>query len=138
MDGRHNKRLIISIMEAADYGKMAKWLINEGYGNELMPLFNKVFANGKDSMFAIKSLEAMPPAQNLYSLLKDMGQFKPDAVSEEEFNKNLFAAFKSAGGDVYMFSGMTGGYRKKTSKKSKSSKNRKSSKKSKAKKTRRQ
>jgi hypothetical protein len=133
----HNKRLTINIMEAADYGKMAKWLINEGYGNELMPLFNKVFANGKDSMFAIRSLEGMPPAQNLYSSLKDMGLFKPDAVSEEEFNKNIFSSFKSAGGDVYMLGQMGGAYRKKGKGKGKGK--RKTSKKGskKAKKTRR-
>ena len=123
-------------MEAADYGKMAKWLINEGYGNELlMPLFNKVFANGKDSMFAIRSLEGMPPAQNLYSSLKDMGLFKPDAISEEEFNKNLFAAFKSAGGHYDMLMQMGGAYRKKGKGKSKSKSSKKGSKK--GKKTRR-
>jgi hypothetical protein len=122
-------------MEAADYGKMAKWLINEGYGNGLLiPLFNKVFANGKDSIMAIRDLEGMPPAQNLYSSLKDMGLFKPDAVSEEEFNKNLFAAFKSAGGDVYMFEQMGGAYRKKGKGKRKGSKK---VKKAKGKKTRR-
>lgn len=117
-------------MEAADYGKMAKWLINEGYGNDLLiPVFNKVYANGKDSIMAVRSLDGLPPAQNLYSSLKDRGLFKPDAVSEEEFNKDIFAAFKSAGGDVYMFEQMGGAYRKKGKGKGK----RKSSKKAKRK-----
>jgi hypothetical protein len=107
-------------MQAADYGKMAKWLINEGQGNSLLfPLFSKVFANGKDSIQAIRSLGGMPPAQNLYSSLKDMGSFKPDPISEEEFNTNLFAAFKSAGGDVYMLEQVGGAYRKKGKGKSK-------------------
>ena len=110
-------------MEAADYGKMAKWLINEGQGNSLLfPLFSKVFANGKDSIQAIRSLGGLPPAQNLYSSLKDMGQIKPDAISEEEFNTNLFAAFKSAGGDVYMLEQVGGAYRKKRKGKGKPSK----------------
>jgi hypothetical protein len=123
-------------MEAADYGKMAKWIINEGYGNDLlMPLFNKVFANGKDSIQAIRDLGAMPPAQNLYSSLKDMGVFKPDAISENEFNTNLFATFKSAGGHYDMLMQMGGAYRKKRKGKGKRSK--KVKKGSKSKKTRR-
>lgn len=123
-------------MEAADYGKMAKWLINEGYGNtQLIPVFNKVYANGKDSIMAVRSLAGVPPAQNLYSSLKDRGLFKPDAVSEEEFNKDIFAAFKSAGGDVYMLEQTGGAYRKK-GKKAKG-KGSKKVKKAKGKKTRR-
>jgi hypothetical protein len=131
MDG-WKKRLIINIMEAADYGKMAKWIINEGYGTDLlMPLFNDVFANGKDSMFAIRSLGSMPPAQNLYSSLKDMGKFKDDAKSENEFNTNLFDAFKRAGGDVYMLGQMGGAYRKKRKGKGKRKTSKKGSKKGK-------
>jgi len=73
-------------MQTADYGKMAKWLINEGYGyGALLPELNKIFANGKDSMAAITALKSMPPAQNLYSYLKDRGNVKADAVSEDEF-----------------------------------------------------
>jgi len=124
-------------METADYGKMAKWIINEGYGNALlMPLFNKVFAKGTDSIQAIRDLGAMPPAQNLYSSLQDIGVFKPDAISENEFNTNLFEAFKSAGGHYDMLMQMGGAYRKKRKGKGK----RKTSKKGykKGKKTRRQ
>ena len=122
-------------MEAADYGKMAKWLINEGYGNDLLiPVFNKVYANGKDSIMTVRSLDGLPPAQNLYSSLNDRGLFKPDAVSEEEFNKDIFAAFKRAGGDVYMLEQTGGAYRKKGKGKRKGSKK---AKKAKGKKTRR-
>ena len=120
-------------MEAADYGKMAKWIINKGYGNDLMPLFADVFENGKDSIFAIRSLGGMPPAQNLYSSLQNMGKFKENAISEEVFNNNLFDAFKRAGGDVYMLGQMGGAYRKK-----RKGKGSKTSKKGKGKKTRRQ
>jgi len=110
-------------MEAADYGKMAKWLIDQGYGNTvLMPEFNKVFVNGKDSILAVRTLGSMPPAQNLYSSLKDMSQFKPDAISEEEFNTNLFAAFKRSGGDTSNLVQMGGAYRKKRKGKGKPSK----------------
>ena len=110
-------------METADYGKMAKWLINEGYGNRvLFPELNKIFANGKDSMAAITALKSMPTAQNLYSYLKDRGNVKADAVSEDEFNTNLFKAFKSSGGDTYMLSQMGGVYRKKRKGKAKTSK----------------
>lgn len=121
---------------------MAKWLINQGQGNSLLfPLFSKVFANGKDSMGAIRSLGAMPPAQDLYSSLKDMGSFKPDAISEGDFNTNLFAAFKSAGGDAYMLEQVGGAYRKKGKGKSKSkgkgNRSKKVKKGSKGKKTRR-
>jgi hypothetical protein len=123
-------------MNSADYGKMAKWLINQGQGNSLLfPLFSKVFANGKDSIQAIRSLGGMPPAQDLYSSLKDMGSFKPDAISEGDFNTNLFAAFKSAGGDAYMLEQVGGAYRKKG--KGKGNRSKKVKKGSKGKKTRR-
>ena len=76
----------------------------------------------------------MPPAQNLYSSLKDMGSFKPEAISEEEFNTNLFASFKNAGGHYDMLMQMGGAYRKKRKGKGKPSKK---VKKGKGKKTRR-
>jgi hypothetical protein len=116
-------------MQAADYGKIAKWLINNGYGNTvLVPVFNKVFSSGKDSMFAVKSLGNMSPVQNLYSSLKDMGKFKDEAITENEFNTSLFDAFINAGGDTYHLAQM-GGYRKKRKNKGKTYK--KSSKKGK-------
>jgi len=122
-------------MEAADYGKMVKWMLNEGYGNgSLMPELNKVFASGSDSIQAIRSMKEMPPPVNLYGLLKDFGKFKENAVSEEVFNKNIFDAFKRAGGDTYMLGNISGGYRKsktakRTYKKKTKKVNRKSSKK---------
>ncbi len=101
-------------MGPENYGKMAKWLINGGYGNTvLVPLFNQVYASGRDSIDMVKVLEnRQDAAQNLYTFLKDMYNFKANAITETEFNDKLFNEFKRAGGDAYDLVQM-GGYRKK-------------------------
>lgn len=77
---------------------MAKYLVDNSYGMQLTRLFMRVHANGKDSMNAVKNLKEYVP-ENLYESLKDLGAFKPDALSHEQFSIELVKLYDSAGGD---------------------------------------
>ena len=110
-------------MQNSDYKKAAIWLLNNNYGNSvLIPLFNKVFAKATDSMMAVKILKDIPYEKNLYTFFKEIGKFKPDAITENELNEELFDKFITSGGDTYHLAQMGAGYRKKRRSKRKTSK----------------
>ena len=105
-------------MEDADYGKMVKYMLNNNYDQSVIAELNKVFKNGKASIEAVNMLKAMPPAQDLYSFLPNIGGIRDDAVTKDVFNKNIYDAFTKAGGMTFHLNSVKGGYRKnKTAKK---------------------
>jgi hypothetical protein len=102
--------------EPEDYGKMVKYMLNKEYDMEVTQLFFRVFAKGPDAIQAVKFLKAMPPVKNLYNFLKStIGEFKADALSEDDFNKAVKDKFFSTGGQTHELLSVKGGRRQQRS-----------------------
>jgi hypothetical protein len=102
--------------EPEDYGKMVKDMLNKAYDMEVTQLFFRVFAKGPDAIQAVKFLKAMPPVKNLYNFLKStIGEFKADALSEDDFNKAVKDKFFSTGGQTHELLSVKGGRQQRSS-----------------------
>ena len=102
--------------EPEDYGKMVKDMLNKEYDMEVTQLFFRVFAKGPDAIQAVKFLKAMPPVKNLYNFLKStIGEFKADALSEDDFNKAVKDKFFSTGGQTHELLSVKGGRQQRSS-----------------------
>jgi len=103
-----------------DDGKIIKWLINNGYNNQVSGLLNRYYKYGTDSISTVNTLGQISPIQDLYSFLGDIGEKREDPITAQQLHDELVNLVP--GGNLV--EATRGGRRRKTRKSKKSRKSR--------------